>query len=117
MKLIHRLDRQSQKTADDFLEAPSDTGSAAETLFDNDDAFAEKLLFFDIETTGLSADSSFLYLIGCLYTEGGELILSQFFSEGINEEARLIAEFDKLLSGLQKLGGVARTAADVAADW
>lgn len=26
-------------------------------------------------------------------------------------------EFDKLLSGLQKLGGVARTAADVAADW
>ncbi|MCR5790318.1 MAG: ribonuclease H-like domain-containing protein, partial [Lachnospiraceae bacterium] len=58
----------------------------------------EDLLFFDIETTGLSADSSFLYLIGCLCLEKGELILSQFFSEGITEESLLISEFDRLHS-------------------
>ncbi len=56
------------------------------------------LLFFDIETTGLSADTSFLYLIGCMYLEDGEPVLSQFFSEGIGEEGMLIDEFDRLLA-------------------
>ena len=58
----------------------------------------EDLLFFDIETTGLSADTSFLYLIGCLYLDEGEPVLSQFFSEGIGEEGLLIDEFDRLLA-------------------
>ena len=58
----------------------------------------EELLFFDIETTGLSADTSFLYLIGCMYLDDGEPVLSQFFSEGIPEESMLIEEFDKLLA-------------------
>ena len=58
----------------------------------------DDLLFFDIETTGLSADTSFLYLIGCLYLDDGEPVLSQFFSEGIGEESLLIAEFDRLLA-------------------
>lgn len=29
----------------------------------------EQVLFFDIETTGFSGDTSTLYLIGCLYRE------------------------------------------------
>ena len=31
----------------------------------------EQLLFFDIETTGFSEDTSQLYLIGCRYQTGG----------------------------------------------
>ncbi len=100
VKLIHRLYRRTLISAEDAesLQYTPDADGTQANLFDNDDAFAEKLLFFDIETTGLSADCSFLYLIGCLYIECGELILSQFFSEGINEEAQLITEFDKLLA-------------------
>ena len=58
----------------------------------------DDLLFFDIETTGLSADSSYLYLIGCMYLENGEVVLEQFFSEGIREEELLIHAYDSLLS-------------------
>ena len=58
----------------------------------------EELLFFDIETTGLSVDTSYLYLIGCMYLDDGEPVLSQFFSEGIAEENLLIEEFDRLLA-------------------
>lgn len=63
----------------------------ADTACSSDD-----LLFFDIETTGLSADTSYLYLIGCMYLEDGNAVLEQFFSEGINEESQLISEFWKL---------------------
>lgn len=31
------------------------------------DASLDKILFFDIETTGFSPDSAQIYLIGCLY--------------------------------------------------
>ena len=31
----------------------------------------EQLLFFDIETTGFSADTASLYLIGCVYFREG----------------------------------------------
>ncbi len=74
--------------------------SANENAADGGESMLTKpdgLLFFDIETTGLSADTSFLYLIGCLYLDNGEPVLSQFFSEGIGEESLLIAEFDRLL--------------------
>ncbi len=86
----------------DFLQAArlictlsSDAGD--EALHESTRPKPDDLLFFDIETTGLSADTSFLYLIGCLYLDEGEPVLSQFFSEGIGEESLLIAEFDRLL--------------------
>lgn len=58
---------------------------------------ASDILFFDIETTGLSPAGSFLYLIGCLYLENGRVLHRQFFSEGIDEEALLILAYDELL--------------------
>ncbi len=53
----------------------------------------DKIVFFDIETTGFSAQSSYLYLIGCVYTEGSSLHMVQWFSENIKEEAILISNF------------------------
>lgn len=79
----------------EFLSAARLIGALSS--FEGTQTSPEELLFFDIETTGLSADTSFLYLIGCMYLEDGEPVLSQFFSEGITEEALLIEEFDKLL--------------------
>lgn len=55
------------------------------------------ILFFDIETTGFKAETSFLYLIGCLYFEGEHLVLSQFLAEDLMEEAKLIDSFFSLL--------------------
>lgn len=52
-----------------------------------------KIVFFDIETTGLSPQSSYLYLIGCAYYKDGSFHLIQWFSENINEEAKLISSF------------------------
>lgn len=55
------------------------------------------LLFFDIETTGLSPDTSYLYLIGCMYFDNGAVIHKQFMAESVNEESGLIEAYYELL--------------------
>lgn len=54
---------------------------------------SKKLLFFDIETTGLSAKESFVYLIGVLYFEKNEKILIQWFAEIPGEEKEVLKTF------------------------
>lgn len=51
------------------------------------------LFFFDIETTGLSAKTSQLYLIGCLYTDGTNFCLHQWFAESYADEKHLLTAF------------------------
>ncbi|HKM05212.1 MAG TPA: ribonuclease H-like domain-containing protein [Lachnospiraceae bacterium] len=53
----------------------------------------DKILFFDIETTGFSSKSSSLYLIGCLFYDLGNLTLIQWFSEGYNDELNVLEAF------------------------
>ncbi len=53
----------------------------------------EKLLFFDIETTGLSGDYSHLYLIGCTYHRNGSWHLIQWFADDPNSEEALLTAF------------------------
>ncbi len=53
----------------------------------------KQIAFFDIETTGFAADTTYLYLIGCAYYSEGSFHLIQWFSEGIQEEALLITSF------------------------
>jgi hypothetical protein len=57
----------------------------------------ENLLFFDIETTGLSANRSMVYLIGCAYFEGGTLRLTQFFADTPDCENELIENFLEMI--------------------
>lgn len=52
-----------------------------------------KCLFIDIETTGFTARSSKLYLIGCVFFEEGSWKASQFFAEEYSDESELIKEF------------------------
>lgn len=63
----------------------------------------DRVLFFDIETTGLSASSSYLYLIGCLGIEGGRPTLTQFFSEGPSDEVSLLKAFTEMLKDKEAL--------------
>ncbi len=62
-----------------------------------------RLLFFDIETTGFAADSTYLYLIGCAFYKEKAFHLVQWFSEGINEEALLVTSFFEFLKNYEVL--------------
>ena len=50
----------------------------------------EKLLFVDIETTGLSPADSQIYMIGCLYIKNGTWRTVQFFADNTGEEEAVI---------------------------
>lgn len=62
-----------------------------------------KILYFDIETTGFSADSTYLYLIGCAYYKDSSFHILQWFSEGIHEEAQLLIAFFEFLKDYEVL--------------
>lgn len=57
----------------------------------------EDVLFFDIETTGLSARSAGLYLIGVLTYTDKKWTLLQFFCEDVADEPAVLQAFFELL--------------------
>lgn len=61
------------------------------TVFCNYDK--TELLFFDIETTGLTARSSSLYLIGAVSFQGSDWQVTQWFAETPDEEASVLETF------------------------
>lgn len=60
-------------------------------------------LLFDIETTGLSADTSYLYLIGAVCLENGEATLLQWFCDEYSEEKEVLASFRDFVKGYTRL--------------
>ncbi len=53
----------------------------------------EKLLFLDIETTGFTARSSYLYLIGCAYYREGHWCTIQYLAETYDQEKDILDAF------------------------
>lgn len=53
----------------------------------------DKCLFLDIETTGFTAKSSSLYLIGCAYFKENSFYVRQWFAETPEEEAEILVAF------------------------
>lgn len=53
----------------------------------------EKILFIDIETTGFTAKSSTLYLIGTAYYESGKWQVKQWFANTYEEEQYILSAF------------------------
>lgn len=53
----------------------------------------DKFLFVDIETTGFTARSSYLYLIGCAYYSAEKWHIIQWFAETPEQEADIIKYF------------------------
>lgn len=52
-----------------------------------------QILFLDIETTGLSAATSQLYLIGCAFFKEGNWQIRQWFAQSAEEEPELLKAF------------------------
>ena len=63
----------------------------------------EKILFLDIETTGLTASSSQLYLIGCVFFSEGNWQIKQWFAQSPEEEPELIKAFFTFAEGFSYL--------------
>lgn len=64
---------------------------------------AKRALYFDIETTGLSAQSSYVYLIGCAYEEAGTYYLTQWMCTEPAEEKELLRLFFEKAKGYDLL--------------
>lgn len=63
----------------------------------------EKILYFDIETTGFVARNTTLYLIGVLWYEDGKLHIRQWFNEDGKDEAALITAFQEFCQNFTML--------------
>ena len=55
----------------------------------------ETLLLFDIETTGLSPSSSFIYLIGVLFYQDSSWKIKQWLAQSPEEESDLLTAFSE----------------------
>lgn len=53
----------------------------------------ERILFLDIETTGFTARSSYLYLIGCAYYLAGKWRTIQWMAEDYSQETEILNAF------------------------
>ncbi|MBQ9023498.1 MAG: ribonuclease H-like domain-containing protein [Eubacterium sp.] len=51
----------------------------------------EEMLFFDLETTGLSASRNRIYLVGLGWLEGDQVIVRQYLAEDASDEASVLA--------------------------
>lgn len=60
-------------------------------------------LLFDIETTGLSADTSYLYLIGAICLENGVPTLLQWFCDEYSEEKEVLSSFRDYIRSFPRL--------------
>ncbi len=63
----------------------------------------EKLLFFDIETTGFSGDRDLVYLIGCIYREGDNWHFIQWLADTVIAEDDLLRAFMNLTKDFETL--------------
>lgn len=66
------------------IELPFDSSSLSEK---------ESVVFFDIETTGFSASTSQVYLIGCISYNNSSFQLMQWFAQSNEDEAQLLHNF------------------------
>jgi len=63
----------------------------------------EDVIFFDIETTGFSANTSFLYLIGCMYYKENTWQMIQWLADDMNSEAAILNAFFNTLKSFKRL--------------
>ena len=71
----------------------------------NFDRFCDnkEIVFFDIETTGLSAINSVLYLIGVAFYEEDSWQFVQWFADECDDEAKIIDAFFEILDNKKYL--------------
>lgn len=63
----------------------------------------EDLIFFDIETTGFSADISSVYLIGAVYYKGNSFHSIQWFADDYDSEKELLTSFFTFIKNFRQI--------------
>ena len=63
----------------------------------------DQVLFIDIETTGFTAKTSLLYMIGCAYYADSAWHVKQFFAENAQEEGTVLGAFAGFASAYHML--------------
>lgn len=59
---------------------------------------ASQIVFFDIETTGFSGQSAFLYLIGCVFYKENQWHIRQWFLDDTRSEKEMLLSFFDFIS-------------------
>ena len=57
----------------------------------------EQVLFLDIETTGFTSRTSYLYMIGCAYNRAGKWHTIQWMAEDYAQEGAILTAFSSSL--------------------
>lgn len=65
--------------------------------------YRESALYFDIETTGLNARRSHLYLLGAMWLENDTVFLRQWFAERPSDEELILREFIQFIPSFSNL--------------
>ncbi len=63
----------------------------------------EDIIFFDIETTGFSANTAYLYLIGCMYYKDNSWQITQWLADDMNSEQPILEAFFQILKSHKRL--------------
>ncbi|MCF0229876.1 MAG: ribonuclease H-like domain-containing protein [Parasporobacterium sp.] len=63
----------------------------------------EKMLLFDIESTGLKKETTQLYLVGCAFFEDDEWNIVQWLTSNASDEETVLGEFLEFASGFDVL--------------
>ncbi|HHT97000.1 MAG TPA: ribonuclease H-like domain-containing protein [Clostridiales bacterium] len=61
------------------------------------------ILFFDIETTGFSPKTNYIYLIGCCYYKDSTFHIKQWFSDDLSDEVEIIDAFFKFIKNFKAI--------------
>lgn len=89
------------------ISAAADTDSEMLSILGGPDCAglqAEKLVYLDTETTGLTGGTGTVaFLVGAGFFENGGFVIRQYFMRDYDEEAAMLAELKELLSGFQGL--------------
>lgn len=85
--LNHSLSAIKNTSADSLTDLPQSDIASQGSLPLN------RFLWFDIETTGLSAKHCPLYLIGCVRKEGDAFVRYQFMTESADDEENVLSAF------------------------
>lgn len=63
----------------------------------------DEVVFFDIETTGFSPETTILYMIGCIYCQQDRLICTQWFADSKDAQSDVITAFMGLIGNYKLL--------------
>ncbi|MCD7955115.1 MAG: ribonuclease H-like domain-containing protein, partial [Lachnospiraceae bacterium] len=88
------LSVMGESMMNDLTKSESSTGCSSTAKESDRPAYSLRdCLFFDIETTGLSASTAFIFLIGCISFDNDKWILHQFCIRMVQEEKLLLEAF------------------------